>query len=206
MICLMLSHVRFSVAGSCAMAFQKLLIQSTFRVAMISSYTARTSGLASWYSISLKVAIASPLNCTSQISRKLELRPAKGTGCSEWRKWMQGIECRSCVGAECRNKPLDFACLAGAQRFGQLEIRLQPAINLHRSVARTDYQFALAPRANRGQAASDQRRDAVNQAVVGAHKTQALAARTQLWRQIVQVHQRRKIPSGNLAILHAGSG
>src|SRR5580700_2086270 len=51
MICLMLSHVRRSVAGSCASAFQKLLIQSVWRVAMISSYTAPTSGLASAYSI-----------------------------------------------------------------------------------------------------------------------------------------------------------
>src|ERR1700756_332480 len=60
MICLMLSQVRLSVAGSCAMAFQKLLIQSTLRVAMMSSYTARTSGLASLYSINLNVAIAYP--------------------------------------------------------------------------------------------------------------------------------------------------
>ena len=44
MICLMLSQVRRSVAGSCASAFQKLLIQSVSRVAMMSSYTARTSG------------------------------------------------------------------------------------------------------------------------------------------------------------------
>ena len=37
MICLMLSQVRRSVAGSCASAFQKLLIQSVLRVAMMSS-------------------------------------------------------------------------------------------------------------------------------------------------------------------------
>ena len=37
MICLMLSQVRFSRAGSWAIAFQKLLIQSTWRVAMMSS-------------------------------------------------------------------------------------------------------------------------------------------------------------------------
>jgi len=37
MICLIDSHVRFSVAGSCAIAFQKLLIQSVLRVAMMSS-------------------------------------------------------------------------------------------------------------------------------------------------------------------------
>src|SRR4029077_4147066 len=73
MICLMLSQVRFSVAGSCAMAFQKLLIQSVLRVAMMSSYTARTSALASLYSISLNVAIESPgcLNVRlAKISRK----------------------------------------------------------------------------------------------------------------------------------------
>ena len=37
MICLTLSHVRRSVAGSCASAFQKLLIQSVLRAAMMSS-------------------------------------------------------------------------------------------------------------------------------------------------------------------------
>ena len=33
----LLQHVRASVTGSCASAFQKLLIQSVFRVAMMSS-------------------------------------------------------------------------------------------------------------------------------------------------------------------------
>ena len=37
MISLMLFHVRRSVAGSLASAFQKLLIQSVLRVAMMSS-------------------------------------------------------------------------------------------------------------------------------------------------------------------------
>src|SRR5947209_15424620 len=62
MICLMSSQVRFSVAGSWASAFQKLLIQSVLRVAMMSSYTARTSGPASAYSMNPKVAIQSPLH------------------------------------------------------------------------------------------------------------------------------------------------
>src|SRR5579871_1794437 len=59
MIALIPSHVRFSVSGSCAIAFQKLLIQSVFRVAMMSSYTG-TSGLASLYSISGNVGMRSP--------------------------------------------------------------------------------------------------------------------------------------------------
>src|SRR5581483_3539493 len=46
MTSLMLSQVRFRVAGSLASAFQKLLIQSDLRVAMMSSKTARTSGAA----------------------------------------------------------------------------------------------------------------------------------------------------------------
>jgi hypothetical protein len=46
-ISLMLSHVRCKTAGSRVIAFQKLLIQSVLRVAMMSSYTARTCGLAS---------------------------------------------------------------------------------------------------------------------------------------------------------------
>src|SRR5579863_1998816 len=60
MISLMLRQVLRSVAGSWASAFQKLLIQSVLRVVMMSSYTARTSGLASWYSISPKVAMLRP--------------------------------------------------------------------------------------------------------------------------------------------------
>src|SRR5271157_1300903 len=57
MICLMSCQVRFNSAGSFASAFQKLLIQSVLRVAMMSSYTARTSGPASLYSISPNVAM-----------------------------------------------------------------------------------------------------------------------------------------------------
>src|SRR5215831_4373102 len=62
MICLMLSQVLLSVTGSCAIAFQKLLIQSVFRVAMMSSYTARTSGLAWSYSMNPNVDIPNPQN------------------------------------------------------------------------------------------------------------------------------------------------
>src|SRR5215469_11802735 len=57
MICLMSSQVRFRVVGSLARAFQKLLIQSVLRVAMISSYTSRTSDEASWYSMKPRVGI-----------------------------------------------------------------------------------------------------------------------------------------------------
>jgi len=42
------------------MAFQKLLIQSVLRVTMMSSYMARTSGLASLYSMRPKVDMISP--------------------------------------------------------------------------------------------------------------------------------------------------
>src|SRR3954463_5521422 len=47
----MLSQVRRSVRGSWARYFQKLLTSGTPRVALMSSKTARTSGLASAYSI-----------------------------------------------------------------------------------------------------------------------------------------------------------
>src|SRR6476646_3085983 len=62
MICLMSSQVRLRVAGSCAIAFQKLLIQSVLRVDMMSSYTARTSGEASLYSIRPRVDMRAPTN------------------------------------------------------------------------------------------------------------------------------------------------
>src|ERR1017187_5447712 len=65
----MLSQVRRSVAGSCASAFQKLLIQSVWRVAMISSYTARTSGLASAYFDHEEIIL-------SQTVARLRARPA----------------------------------------------------------------------------------------------------------------------------------
>jgi hypothetical protein len=43
----MLSQVRLSVTGSLARTFQKLLTSGTLRVALMSSNTARTAGLAS---------------------------------------------------------------------------------------------------------------------------------------------------------------
>src|ERR1700747_2020773 len=57
----MLCQVRRNVTGSWASAFQKLLIQSVLRVAMMSSYTARTSGLAALYSINPRVAMETRL-------------------------------------------------------------------------------------------------------------------------------------------------
>src|SRR5262249_25427357 len=47
----MLAQMRRSVTGSWARTFQKLFTQSVLRVAMMSSYTARTSADASAYSI-----------------------------------------------------------------------------------------------------------------------------------------------------------
>src|ERR1022692_1539800 len=57
MTSLMFAQTRRKAAGSCASTFQKLLIQSVLRVAIISSYTARTSGLASAYSIGARAAL-----------------------------------------------------------------------------------------------------------------------------------------------------
>src|SRR6266705_2620882 len=64
----MLCQVRRSVAGSCASACQKLLIQSVLRVAMMSSYMARTSALASLYPMSPKVAIPVSYGQSSTLS------------------------------------------------------------------------------------------------------------------------------------------
>src|ERR1019366_3376839 len=60
MICLTSFHVRCNSAGSWAIAFQKLLIDSVLRVAMMSSYTALTSGLASLYSMKPNVDMCPP--------------------------------------------------------------------------------------------------------------------------------------------------
>src|SRR5436305_2255809 len=55
--CLMLLQIRHRVAGSCARTFQKLFTQSVLRVAMMSSYTARTSADAFAYSIGSRLAV-----------------------------------------------------------------------------------------------------------------------------------------------------
>src|SRR5438552_9725210 len=68
MTCLTLSQVRRRSGGWLASAFQKLLTASVFRVAMMSSYTARTSPVASAYSMSLTVAISTP-SCQSCLPR-----------------------------------------------------------------------------------------------------------------------------------------
>src|SRR5439155_13884398 len=57
--CLMLLQIRRNVGGSCARTFQKLLTQSVFRVAMMSSYTARTGADALAYSIGSRLAVIS---------------------------------------------------------------------------------------------------------------------------------------------------
>src|SRR5258706_16320661 len=63
MTSLRLSQVRRNLAGSLASPFQKLLIQSTLRLARMSSNTARTSGLAALSSISGTVGmLTSPLD------------------------------------------------------------------------------------------------------------------------------------------------
>src|SRR5437016_12899843 len=53
----MLAHTRRSVAGSCARTFPKWFTQSVLRVAMMSSYTARTSADAFAYSIGSRLAV-----------------------------------------------------------------------------------------------------------------------------------------------------
>src|SRR2546430_9420479 len=53
----MLLQIRRRVAGSCARTFQKLFTQSVLRVAMMSSYTARTSADAFAYSIGSRLAV-----------------------------------------------------------------------------------------------------------------------------------------------------
>src|ERR1035437_9651307 len=75
MMCLTSFHVRCNSAGSWAIAFQKLLIESVLRVAMMSSYTALTSGLASLYSMKPNVAMCPPesamvvLNATNYLGK-----------------------------------------------------------------------------------------------------------------------------------------
>src|SRR5664279_5036661 len=72
MICLVSSQVRFNSSGWCAIAFQKWLIESVLRVAMMSSYTALTSGLASLYSMKPNVDMHPP---ESEWSRSTCLHP-----------------------------------------------------------------------------------------------------------------------------------
>src|SRR6516164_6257362 len=55
MISLVSSQVRFRRTGSCARAFQKLVTLVVLREAMMSSYTARTAGLAFSYSMNPSV-------------------------------------------------------------------------------------------------------------------------------------------------------
>src|SRR5438876_12082052 len=73
----MLPQIRRSVGGSCARTFQKLLTQSVFRVAMMSSYTARTCADASAYSIGSRLAVSSS---TSGGAPRLWPKPSMSEG------------------------------------------------------------------------------------------------------------------------------
>src|SRR5262249_36931957 len=59
MISLVSSQVRFRRTGSWARAFQKFVTLSILRVALMSSYTARTAGLALSYSMKPRVDMVS---------------------------------------------------------------------------------------------------------------------------------------------------
>src|SRR5215469_2979301 len=59
MISLVSSQVRFRRTGSWARAFQKFVTLSILRVALMSSYTARTAGLALSYSMKPRVDMMS---------------------------------------------------------------------------------------------------------------------------------------------------
>src|SRR3982074_3421804 len=99
---LMLVQIRRREAGSCASTFQKLLTQSVLRVAMMSSYTARTSGEASLYSMGVRVALISGLASDSEndrpgssagFERGVRLRSADRVGAgrqSRHGKWWDG--------------------------------------------------------------------------------------------------------------------
>src|SRR5947207_623005 len=73
----MLLQIRRSVGGSCASTFQKLLTQSVFRVAMMSSYTARTGADALAYSIGSRLAV---ISSTSGGAPRLWPKPSMSEG------------------------------------------------------------------------------------------------------------------------------
>ena len=78
MTSLRLSQVRRKVAGSLANTFQKLLIQSVLRVALMSSKTARTSGLAALSSISGTAGIVTSYQLAIPVRRNSPpIRPAR---------------------------------------------------------------------------------------------------------------------------------
>src|SRR5690242_21077690 len=81
---LMLAQMRRSVTGSWARTFQKLFTQSVLRVAMMSSYTARTSGEASAYSIGWRltgILSTSPVSAVSVAVKAIYKEPEHRPDC-----------------------------------------------------------------------------------------------------------------------------
>ena len=69
------NNCRYCIASHGASTFQKLLTQSVLRVAMMSSYTARTRGEASAYSINPTLMAGSPRQRIHRQSRAPSTRP-----------------------------------------------------------------------------------------------------------------------------------
>src|SRR5215475_2905704 len=82
MISLVSSQVRFRRTGSWARAFQKFVTLSILRVALMSSYTARTAGLALSYSMKPRVDMMSAPRVDSR-DRRNRTESAQQKTCSK---------------------------------------------------------------------------------------------------------------------------
>src|SRR5207245_7103526 len=75
---------------------------------------------------------------------------------------------------------------AVAKRRNQFETRLQAAVDLHRSKARTDRSFALAPGGYRGHRGAEERFQSFDDAHIQADGREAAGVGLQIWCKVVK--------------------
>src|SRR5260370_35861424 len=80
--------------------------------------------------------------------------------------------------------------LAGAKRSHELQIRLKPAANLHRRIARTNHALSFAPGREHREMFAKEHSEPLDKAVINAHQTQSAPVGLQIGSHIVKAGKR----------------
>jgi len=95
--------------------------------------------------------------------------------------------------------------LAGAERSGELEIGLEPAIHLDGGVAGADRALAIAPGAMAGTRGPARASRTLDHTVVETHEAESAAIRIEIGSQVMQPGKRSKVLRGHAPVFIASS-
>src|ERR1700751_5479839 len=94
---------------------------------------------------------------------------------------------------------------AGAHRRGQLQIRTETILDLHRRIPCADRQFLIAPRGQSGHTLASHGADAVHDAVIETNQAEPAAAWSQIQCQVMKPRKGLEVFSGHAPVFDTGS-